>query len=358
MLYVSLAVVSAPARAAATPYIDGISDQNLPEWDGDFAGSYFASLFKRDWVADGHIRLARYVVQWNVMDGDYAGSRAKFEAWLRDVKQLGLSADVGVTSYDGSYPASAAQYEASLAAILGRARDAIGEPVDYVEAWNEPNNQGHEPAAVAAGLADAAQAVCSSGFDCAVVAGDLEDAPGAAAYEQEYERHLHFVPSIWGLHPYRAVQAMSVAPLREMEAHLPNGGAGVRLWFTEVAARMCTDYGGQLREYGEQAQAERVAWLIDTLMPYARPEHVFYYTFLVSDRRRPSCTAGEPEDEALYVPSADASVPDAPRAAVSYVFASEGTPWAYTTVRTGTVGILAGFLDGLVGTNASIASDF
>lgn len=356
VLWLVVVLVGAQARAA-TPYIDGISDQNLPEWDGDFAHSYFASLFRTDWVLDGHIRLARYVVQWNVMDGDYVGSRMKFEAWLRDVKQLGLSADVGLTSYDGSYPASADEYEAALAQVLTRARAAIGEPVEYVESWNEPNNQGHESAPVAARLADAAQAVCSADFDCTVIAGDLEDAPGAAAYEEEYVRHLHFAPSIWGVHPYRSVQEMSVVPLREVVAHLPNGGVGEQLWFTEVAARTCTDYDGHLREYGEQQQAERVAWLIDTLMPYARPEHVFYYTFLVSDRRSPPCTTNEPEDEALYVPSGDPNVPDVPRSAAAYAFGGAPTPSIHTTglAPPGSAELLAGFLESFVGAGATVS---
>jgi hypothetical protein len=350
VLCLGLALAGVPARAAraSTPYIDGISDQNMPEWDGNFAGGYFASFFRTDWVIDGHITLARYVVQWNVMNGSYAGSRLKFETWLRDVKQLGLTPDVGVTSYDGSYPASSDEYRVRLAEVLGRARGALGEPVVYVEPWNEPNNQGHQPAVAAARFANAAQAVCSAGYDCAVVAGNLEDSPDAARYEQEYAKYLRFAPSIWGVHPYRSVQEMSTAPLREVEAHLPNGGAGERLWFTEVAARRCTDYGGHMREYGEMGQAERVRWLVDTLMPYARPEHVFYYTFLVSDRKAPACTAHEPEDQALYVPSADPSVPDAPRSAAAYAAGSEQTPWVYTTsaVPTGMSGMLEAFLGG------------
>ncbi|HEY2766943.1 MAG TPA: hypothetical protein VGI76_01725 [Solirubrobacteraceae bacterium] len=307
----------------ATAYIDGISDQNLPEWDGAFAGSYFADLFERDWVSDGHIRLARYVVQWDVMDAGPAGSRVKFEHWLRDVGELGLIPDVALTSYDGSYPASAEAYRARLAEILGKAAK-LGEPARYVEAWNEPNNQGHEPPAVAAAFADAAQAACVA-RGCSVVAGDLEDAPGAARYEREYARDLQRVPTIWGVHPYRSVQQMSTAPLGELMRYLPRGDS-TELWFTEVAARTCTDYGGELSVNGEDGQSARVRWLLDTLMPFARPAHVFYYTFLLADRRMPSCTPEEPEDDALYVPGADPVTTDVARPAA--VYASEGGPTA------------------------------
>lgn len=315
--------------ASPTAYIDGISDQNMPEWDGAFADSYFADFFERNWVLDGHIRLARYAVQWNIIDAGPAGSRVKFENWLRDVGELGLIPDVALTSYNGAYPASAGDYAARLVEILHRAEE-LGVPVHYVEAWNEPNNQGREPAAVAASFADAAQAACASGYGCAVVGGDLEDAPGAARYEQEYERELHRIPSIWGVHPYRSVQQMSTAPLGELVRQLP-GGDSTELWFTEVAARTCTDYNGARRVNGEDGQVGRVRWLVDTLMPYARPAHVFYYTFLLANRRVPSCTQGEPEDEALYVPGEDPEFPDVARPAAAY--ASEGVrePWVFTS---------------------------
>ncbi len=57
-----------------TAYVDGISDQSLPYWDGAFPSSRFASFFADTWAAHGlspHIPLARYVVQWNVMSGAY-----------------------------------------------------------------------------------------------------------------------------------------------------------------------------------------------------------------------------------------------------------------------------------------------
>jgi hypothetical protein len=199
---------------------------------------------------------------------------------------------------------------------------------------------------VAASFADAAQQACAGGGRCAVVAGDLEDAPGAARYEEEYERDLRHMPAIWGVHPYRSVQYMTTAPLEKLVRALPAGGS-TELWFTEVAARTCTDYNGELRVNGEDGQAERVRWLLDTLMPLAQPAHVFYYTFLLANRRVPGCTRGEPEDEALYVPGEDPGVPDVARAAAAYVSSGEPVSWATSSVPASLAHVFAGVIAGV-----------
>jgi hypothetical protein len=36
------AILSVPAAWASTAYVDGISDQNMPQWDHSFASSWFA----------------------------------------------------------------------------------------------------------------------------------------------------------------------------------------------------------------------------------------------------------------------------------------------------------------------------
>ena len=326
-----MALLGACARAA-TPSIDGISDQSLSSWDGGFADSYFAELFRTEWISGSHIRYARYVVQWNVMGADHVAERAAFENWLRDVASLGLTPDVALTSYDGVRPASATEYAARLAELLERA-EAMGDPLPYVEAWNEPNNQGREPAPAAARLADAAQVLCAARYGCTVIAGDFEDSPGLAAYERRYERALDFAPAIWGVHPYWSVETMSEAPYVGFLRDLPGEGADAQVWITEIAARKCTDYGGELAEHGEAGQALRARWLVDTLLREHPPAHAFYYAFLLGDRRRPSCGA-EPEDGALYVPVAPAEAPsgypgplDRPRLAARFVWGGPSAPW-------------------------------
>ncbi len=103
--------------------------------------------------------------------------------------------------------------------------------VGCVEPWNEPNNQGNEPAAKAAGIADWAESVCGQ-RDCQVIAGDFEDAVSLAGYEQTYLISLSFSPTIWGIHPYRSVKARSDAAVLRFERALPNDGAGAQIWIS------------------------------------------------------------------------------------------------------------------------------
>ena len=132
---------------------------------------------------------------------------------------------------------------------------------------------------------------------------------------------LDFSPAIWGVHPYYSVEQRSEAPFESFRMNLPDGGAGAQIWFTEIAARACTDYGGRLVENGPGGQAERAAWLVNTLMRNHRPAHVFYNVFLLAGHRRPSCSS-EHEDDALYAPGAGATGegPDMPRPAAGYIW--------------------------------------
>jgi hypothetical protein len=325
------AMLFAPMARASTSYVDGISDQSIPSWDGAFGGSWFAGYFASTWVTGGHIKLARYVVQWNVMSGSYAGSRALFENWLDDVAGMGLTPEVALTSYDGTYPASSAQYTERLEQLLNQAK-TMGHAIRYVEPWNEPNNQGNETAVAAAHFTNSAYSTCEKGYGCTVVAGNLEDIPGKAyKYEEEYIKNLSPVPTIWGFHPYYSVQEKSESPLLELINHLPGKGSGAQIWITEIAARKCSDFGGHFSENGEIGQAERASWLVNTLIPNRKPEHVFYYEFLLGERKAPSslCESGG-EDDALYLPSSDPNASDSPRPAASYIFDNKSTPWAFT----------------------------
>jgi hypothetical protein len=313
-----------PSVGAVTSYVDGISDQSLPAWDGGFEESYFAGLFDDTWVhgPGAHVDFARYVVQWNVISGDYPRYLREFEAWLGDVASIGLKPEIALTSYDGSLPGTPREYETELVKILARAR-ALGEPIGWLEAWNEPNGQGEESAQDAAAFTNAASSVCEGEYECTVIAGDFEDSPGVAAYEDEYVSALHPVPTNWGVHPYYSVEEESEAPFETVREHLPNGGAGERIWFTEVAARKCTDFDGDLVENGEAGQARQANWLVNTLIGNARPAHVFYYELLLREGREPECET-EGSDSALYVPSGDPAEPDRPRAAAGYIWGAGG----------------------------------
>jgi hypothetical protein len=316
----SLALASPTAPAGATTsHVDGISDQSLPAWDGDFRESWFTGLFNDAWVhgPGAHISFARYVVQWNVMSGKYRRYLDEFEAWLEDVTSIGLEPEIGLTSYDGSLPGSPREYRTELEEILDRAR-ALGHPIRWLEAWNEPNGQGGESAADAADFTNEASGLCREDDDCSVVAGDFEDSPNVGMYEEEYIDNLNFTPTNWGIHPYYSIEEESEAPYQKVRERLPNKGEGAKIWFTEVAARKCSDFDKDLVENGEAGQARRASWLVNTLIENAKPEHVFYYEVLLRERRQPDCGT-EGSDSALYEPSADPAEPDRPRPAAAYI---------------------------------------
>ncbi len=287
----------ATARAA-TSAVDGISDQSLPIWDGSSSSGSFASFFRATWV--GQISYARYVVQWNVMaetskgpnaGGDY---RERFEAWLNDVRSLGLTPVVALTSYNYAFPTSAAEYQQELEALLANAASG-GDPISYVEAWNEPNNQGSETAGKAGEIADWAHIVCKHD-GCQVIAGDFEDSAAVVSYEQAYLAALNFAPRIWGVHPYQSVKAHSDATVLRFLRALPNQGAGAQIWFTEVGAYYCAH--GQVR--GEAQQASDASYLVNDLIPAIEPTHVFYYGFMVGNGEEVPCGAGSGYDSELY----------------------------------------------------------
>ncbi len=298
--------------------MDGISDQSLPAWDGSFSKSPFAAFLRAAWV--GQITLARYALQWNAMaeashgpsaHGDY---RERFEAWLDDVRSLGLAPVVALTSYTGVYPSSAGEYQQRLEALLDEAAHG-GDPIGYVEAWNEPNSQGSETAGEAGEIADWAHSVCEQ-HGCQVIAGDLQDSSSVLSYEQAYVGALTFSPSIWGIHPYYAVKAHSDSTVLRFEQALPNGGAGAQIWFTEIGAYYCVH--GQLR--GEAQQASDASYLVNQLIPAVLPAHVFYYGFMAGDRAEAPCTASGGDDTELYRAS------EQPRSAARVILRANAYP--------------------------------
>lgn len=310
-----------------TAYVDGISDQSLPYWNGAFRGSRFAGFFADTWAADlsAHISLARYVVQWNVMSGAHPAYLAQLEAWYRDVLSLGLTPDVSLAAYDGVLPSSDSEYRAALQALLDRF-----PATTYVEAWDEPNDTPGLPAETAALYTNAAWSLCAA-RGCTVIAGNFLDSPSVIAYEREYARALQPTSlTNWGIHPYLAVKTRDAATILAFRSNLPDAGAGERIWFTEVGAYRC-EGGARPELLGERTQALDASWLVNRLMALIAPAHVFYYEFLFKDGRPPPCDRSD-SDTALYAPAGaggDVGAGDGtevPRAAASYIYDDRGTP--------------------------------
>ncbi len=312
------AIAGVATARARTSYVDGISDQSLPAWDGSFSRSSFASFFGATWV--GQISFARYALQWNAMaeastgpnpSGDY---RERFEAWLDDVRSLGLVPVVALTSYTHAYPLGGAEYQQELEALLV---DAVhgGEPISYIEAWNEPNNQGNETAGKAGEMADWADTICEHRA-CQVIAGDFEDNASIVSYEQAYIAALTFTPEIWGIHPYQSVKAHADARVLSFIQALPDQSAGAQIWFTEVGAYYCAH--GQVR--GEAEQASDASYLINGLIPAVAPTHVFYYGFMAGNNAEVPCAGSSDYDTELYRASHQA------RSAANVIFSADAYP--------------------------------
>lgn len=294
--------------------IDGIADQNIPLWDGSFAGSPFVAYLRSTWLGEppSRVRYARYVVQWNMMQGRAPATDQRyyeaFSAWYRDVRSLGLIPVVALGRYEGPPPSSATLYEAALAQLLS------AFPAPYVEAWNEPNlTPGLSPAA-AARLMDVAYAYCR-GHGCVAIAGDFADTPGSAVYAERYRARLSASeypqprdPPEWAVHPYEAANAGG----GEAQAIRTQLEPDDELWITEVGAYACRAPDHELGEAAQAASAER---LLDAVIPALDPVHVFYYELMYKDGEQTPCS--HESDTALYAGPGDRA-----RAAASVILGS------------------------------------
>jgi phosphodiesterase/alkaline phosphatase D-like protein len=324
----ALCAVWSCASASAVEYVDGISDQSVPYWDGGYGG-YFTEFFKNDWLPAGHIKYARYVVRWSAINGS---ENTTYQDWCTDAgtaywNGLHLTLDLSLTSFNASEARpTPTQYREYLSDLLTQC-----PAISIVEPWNEPNNAGatYVNPTLAAEYAKEAASVCSEpAHGCSTVVGNLLDSSSMVGYENEYREALKgWVFPYWGMHPYYAVKNESATTVSEFEGHWGDGASS--LWFTEVGAYNCLDYGA-LEVPGEINQREHAEWFVQNLIKDAA--HVFYYEVLDKDREQPQteCERTGAPDTALYVPSSDPNAPDRPRPAAAWIYDNKGEPWAYT----------------------------
>jgi hypothetical protein len=340
-----IALATAPAALGAAT-IDGISDQNVPYWNGDFwHGGAPVSSFGQFLAASAagtaptaQLRYARYVVAYDVMCDPAGPAFATFQAWLADVEQLGLQPVVGFWygDFDGNrcpslpkIPTSVAQYDGAsgVAGFLARFPS-----VRIVEPWNEPNDgRGPDvPAATAAAFWLAAHGDCQPAGCPTVLGGDFSDAkPNLASYERRYIAALGGVdPVDWAIHPYRSTNYHTTAPLDTFDSGLPSP-ASDRVWYTEVGAFYCTPKDNPRTGFGdgtlERMQAASARYLVGTLMapPFA-PVHVFYYEFMYKDNVPGPCAT---DDTALFAPTAaNPPLTWGPRSAANEILAAALAP--------------------------------
>ncbi len=348
MLGLGLVFAGDTARTRVA-HVDGISEQNLARWDGaafnvaSFSGRPFAKYFRSVWVrgARGHIRFARFVVPWDVMDAPH-GETLHFDlfaAWLADVRWLGLTPDVAIEQAEAPLvsdhtalprvPRSQAMYSARVAALL-RYAASIGDPIRFLEAWNEPNNtgvgsvnDGHPSAVRAAEFMNAASALCGT-FRCTPIAGDFLDShyqrPGhpevtdagvgmGVRYEREYAAALTTpLPANWGFHPYAAVKYRTADTLESFEQGLP---AGASVWLTEAGAYLCQ--AGRASSASEQADGAR--YLNTLIRPFFKVIHAWYYELKAPGAEQEApCPGSGGADTSIYTAA------DQPRSAAAIVF--------------------------------------
>jgi hypothetical protein len=302
-------VRAAPASAAGTPYVDGISDQNLGLWDGDYQDSsglfspVFDSFFADAWVGvpgSQHLQYARYVTAPDAV-AQGGACESNLTQWFTYVTQtlhmipviaVWDVAEGGCANHGAPSPGVYASDISSLITYL----DGLypGTTMPYIEAWNEPNSSSVS-AATAAAYWTAANSVCATA-GCTAIAGDFVDndpdqggqsfnpgcTPGLtynalANYEGQYVSALGgATPAIWGFHPYFAVNCEQSASVTTFEDNLPTPSGQV--WFTEVAAWECIK--GKASARGVTQQNADAQYLVNTLMAPSAPDppaHVFYY---------------------------------------------------------------------------------
>ena len=300
---VLLAWSVAPAHAG---YVDGIADQNIGLWDGNFADSLgvfdepFYDYFQQAWVGTppSHIRYARFVTAPDVIaqGGTCEQNLLNWYAYVTETLHLipviavwdvaeGGCADHGVPT--------SAKYTSEIQSLLSTLR-GLGTPLPYLEAWNEPNSSGVSSSAAAGFWVDANADCAAAG--CTALAGDFVDSadqsqkfnPGCAStltfnnlksYEAGYVKALGgATPANWAFHPYLAVNCEEAASVSTFLAGLPSTPTPPAIWFTEVASWECAL--GQSPARGTTRQQADAAYLVNTLLvpPAANPPlHTFWY---------------------------------------------------------------------------------
>lgn len=302
---VTLAGASA-VSASASGIVDGIADQNMGLWNGNFADSLgvfnepFYDYFAQAWVGTpaSHIRYARFVTAPDAIAQGGVCEQNLFNWYAYVTNVLHLTPVIAVWDVaeggcaDHGVPSNA-NYTTDIQQLLA-ALNGLGTPLVYLEAWNEPNASG-VPSTTAAGLWTDATAVCATA-GCTALAGDFVDSadhsqkfnPGCAAnltfnnlksYETGYVKGLKGAkPTVWALHPYLAVNCEESTSISTFTANLPASATPPQIWFTEVAAWECALRQSPPR--GTERQQADASYLVNTLMapPAANPPtHVFWY---------------------------------------------------------------------------------
>jgi len=353
----------ADARSAAASGVDGVSDQNLGLWKGQFTtGSNladpFPTYFAQAWVGAAtapHLRYARFVTAPDAIAQGGACEQNLLSWYIYVTQTLHMIPVIGVWQVaeggcaDDGVPSSA-KYTTEIARLLATLR-STGATLPYLEAWNEPNSSGVSASTAAAFWSDAAS-VCA-GAGCTALAGDFVDNdpdqggqafnPGCTpsgltyngvfkSYEAAYVKALNgATPSIWALHPYYAVNCEQSASITTFAAGLPATNPAPQIWFTEVGSWECRL--GQTTPRGTARQLADANYLNTILRPPfpVLAANTFWYELAVLGWTQ---NCAKYADSALYE-SAQQLGPLFARPAAAAVFGQDTTLAAHTASASG-----------------------
>jgi hypothetical protein len=205
--------VVSTAGATAGPAI-GIGEQKPTM----FASRPFERLGLRD---------ARYLAPWDVLDDPH--QLALLDAWIAAAKQARVRVAISLQhSLRSRRLACTLPTAAQFARQFRRLRARYPTVRDWLP-WNEANSPGsmteHRPRR-AARYFDAASRACRG---CRVVAADVIDTPGMAAWIRRFKRAARTRPRIWGLHNYVDANQFTSRGTRALLS-LTRG----KVWFTEI----------------------------------------------------------------------------------------------------------------------------
>jgi hypothetical protein len=301
-------LVAKPATAN-TYYVNGISDNTLPYWDGTnvLSQSYFyANIFQPFWIGQRphKITLSRYVVPWDIIlhqnpaDQSYM-QWTQFVQWYNDVKIMGLVPQISFTytanclytvstCLESPVPQNLAIYEQETQALLA------AFPASFVEPWNEPNLGQVIAPLFAAQLSDSIYNYCEAPggpVRCYEIAGNLADSPSNFdSYYQTLKTH-QIDPKFWAIHPYSGVNNYnedpnSFANFQYFLSNLPSPSTDY-LAISEVGARVCNDGIPE-----SPADTDQAALFIGYLLTEFAPFEVNYFGYLDKGRYPPAPCPG------------------------------------------------------------------
>jgi putative glycosyl hydrolase len=246
---------------------------------GEQKPTMFAS---RPWKRLG-LRDARYLAPWDVLEDSH--QLALLDAWMAAARQARVRVAI---SFQHSLRSQRLARRLPTAAQFGRQfrrlRARYPEVRDWLP-WNEANSPGsmteHRPRR-AAQYFDIVARACRG---CRVVAADVIDTPGMAAWVRSFKRAARTRPRIWGIHNYVDANQFATRGTRTLLA-LTRG----QIWFTEVGGvvlRREYTRRGRVRKtfrYGERHAARATAHGLRLSCLSRRVTRVYLYHWQAPER--------------------------------------------------------------------------